>query len=246
MNFGSANKKPSVHWSDDDDDEAGLLPETYLEPDFPILGKGNIEFEGQQPDSFGPGVSAGSFGSAVSDTKRRNPEKDMNFHGEHIPSLKPNERNGSCQPYIGSVCSKYVGNEYVFVTEGLTQLYIEQKLQAAFTVISASPELSQSCSQYAIPSICVSTFPLCDRQTERPRKICREECEVLENSLCRKELAIARQYALLDGQLVLPECQKLPAIGSRESSNCVRLGLPQVREKTGFEKRSFLCEEYYY
>ena len=44
--------------------------------------------------------------------------------------------SGSCQPYVGSVCAKYVGREYVFVTEGLTQQYIEQKLTAALTVIT--------------------------------------------------------------------------------------------------------------
>jgi len=29
------------------------------------------------------------------------------------------------------------------------------------------------CAEFAIPSICHSTFPLCDLRTEKPRKLCR-------------------------------------------------------------------------
>lgn len=121
-----------------------------------------------------------------------------------------------------------MGQEYVFITQGLTQEYIEQKLNAALTVITASPELTESCSHYAIPSICLATLPLCDRRTEKPRKICREECEMLEDQLCRKELAIAKQHALLGTQMVLPVCNELPPIGSPGAATCVSIGIPQV------------------
>ena len=147
-----------------------------------------------------------------------------------IPDLKPDSRRGTCQPYLGSVCAEYINKEYIFLSEGLSQEYVEQKLRSAFDVISKSPDLSPACSPYAIPAICLSTFPPCDRQTERPRKLCREECEVLESRICRKELAIARQYAALEKQLVLPECQEAAPVGSPESANCVRVGIPEVRQ----------------
>ena len=115
--------------------------------------------------------------------------------------LQPNSRRGHCQPYLGNACSKYVGSEYVYVSEGLTQTYIEQKLQSAFSVISKSPNLGERCSSFAFSAICLSTFPLCDRNTEKPRKMCREECELLEDKICRKELAIARQFDMLDQQV---------------------------------------------
>ena len=136
--------------------------------------------------------------------------------------------SGTCQPYVGSVCAKYIGQEYVFITDGLNQEYIEQKLTAAMTVITVSPDLSESCSQYAIPSICLATLPLCDRIEEKPRKICREECEILEDQLCRKELALVRQTPLLGNQMVLPVCNELPPIGSPEASTCVSIKIPQV------------------
>ena len=96
------------------------------------------------------------------------------------------------------------------------------------TVITVSPDLSESCSQYAIPSICLATLPLCDRIEEKPRKICREECEILEDQLCRKELALVRQTPLLGNQMVLPVCNELPPIGSPEASTCVSIKIPQV------------------
>jgi hypothetical protein len=202
----------------------GLLPETYSDPDFPGMDVGRVEFEGgQKPSDFG-----NRFNQDKSKSSNNNNGNDMRRLGQNIPNLEPDARAGTCQPYVGSVCSKYVGQEYVFITEGLTLQYIEQKLNAALTVITASPDLSESCSHYAIPAICLATLPLCDRRTEKPRKICREECELLEDKFCRKELAIARQHALLGTQMVLPVCNELPHIGSPTASTCVSIGIPQV------------------
>lgn len=88
-----------------------------------------------------------------------------------LPSLKPDEKSGSCQRYTGTVCSKFIGTNYIFVSKGLTQMYIEAKLQAAFQVITNSPDMSLECSKYAIPAVCLSTLPLCDVQLQRHRKV---------------------------------------------------------------------------
>ncbi len=222
VNYGSGGRnRPGTGWGNYDDysdgqEAGGLLPKSYSEPDF----TGSVEFEGGQMPSSERGGNK----------QRGAPSPGGSKLGKNIPNLRPDERRGSCQPYVGSVCAKFVGQEYIFVSEGLSQEYVEQKLSAAFSVISASPDLSQECSPYAIPAICLSTFPLCDRQTERPRKLCREECEVLESRICRKELAIARQYAALEKQLVLPECPESPPVGSPESANCVRVGISEVRQ----------------
>ena len=209
---GGSNYRGNHQGYGEDEDE-GLLPETYSDPDFPGFG-GTVEFEGdQKPTDFGTGKFSNNGGQ----------------NNLQIPNLTPNERSGSCQPYVGSVCSKYVGQEYVFISQGVTQDHIEQKLNAALSVITKSPELTQSCSHYVMPSICLSTLPLCDRRTEKPRKICREECEMLEDQLCRKELALARQYPMLGAQFVLPVCDELPTIGSPEASTCVSIGISQVK-----------------
>ena len=235
---GYKNRGSGMGFGNDYDEDAGLLPETYPEAEFPGMGTGgrlDLEFEGgQQPTNFGTNRFDQKTNRGGSSSNNRNDLKNL---GGNIPNLKPNERSGSCQPYEGQVCAKFVGQEYVFVTEGLTQQYIEQKLTSAFTVITASPDLTEACSHYAIPSICLATFPLCDRRTEKPRKICREECEMLEDQLCRKELAIARQHALLGTQMVLPVCNELPPIGSPGAATCVSIGIPQVC--------SYICFNYF-
>ncbi len=77
------------------------------------------------------------------------------------------------------------------------QAYVEKKLAATFVVMATSPDMSARCAEFAIPAICHSTFPLCDGRTRRPRKLCRDECEVLELDICRAELAIAKSHPMI-------------------------------------------------
>jgi hypothetical protein len=41
-----------------------------------------------------------------------------------LPNLKPNERSGTCQRYTGTVCSKYTGNHFIFVSQVGSQFLI--------------------------------------------------------------------------------------------------------------------------
>ena len=100
------------------------------------------------------------------------PRQNRLTGGADLPSLRPTEQAGTCQRYTGTICSEYIRpSDLIFVSRGLTQAYIEQKLQAALQVITASPDLRRECSKYAIKAICLSTLPLCDRQTRKPRKV---------------------------------------------------------------------------
>jgi len=93
-----------------------------------------------------------------------------------------------------------------------------------------------------VPSLCYSTFPLCREEdidpagssehwskvaSREPRRICRDDCEILENEICRMEYAIAKRHPLIGQQLALPECGDLPAVGSPDSENCLKLGIPR-------------------
>lgn len=60
---------------------------------------------------------------------------------------------------------------------------------------------------------------------QKLRRICRDECELLENELCRKEYAIAKRHPLLGQQVPLVECADLPLPESKESSDCLSLGI---------------------
>ena len=140
---------------------------------------------------------------------------------------------GFCQVYRGATCSKFLANRTIFVQSSLTQGIVEEKLAAAFTVIAHSGymsfyplqrratyvlcaitsdwmccrDLSQSCAEFAVPSLCFAAFPLCEDQSGKPvpRQLCRDECEVLENDICRMEYAVAKQHPLI-GEQVYPIC----------------------------------------
>lgn len=147
-----------------------------------------------------------------------------------LPSLKPDANAGECEFYKGSICSQYLAGEMVFVSDHLSQDYVESKLMASLSVIKDSPDLNRQCAEYAIPAICLTTLPICDRKTKKPRKICREECEVLEYSLCSKELQIVRDQPMIHHQMALPVCDELSPMGDSNSHNCVRLNIPGVTQ----------------
>jgi len=135
---------------------------------------------------------------------------------------------GICQPYRGQICSQYIGNMSIFVPAGRSQDVMEVKMTQAFSVVATSQDISPLCHRFAIPSLCFVAFPLCDEMSieARPRKVCRDECEMLEESICRMEYAIAKKHPLIES--ILPACQDLPSAGSKDSVNCLRMGVPNV------------------
>ena len=203
----------------------GTLPKSFspVDPNFPG-GPTNIEFEGRSPEMEAEVMNGmNKDKSQLSDTMIKKLEKNN-------PSLVPNEQSGYCQQYHGSVCKEYIGDNYVYISEGLSHEHIERKLQGSFSVIKASQQMSDACAEYALPAICLSTFRICDQKNRKPRKICRDECEILAHDKCKSEHALARQHPLLAQQIVLPDCEELPPIGTRDSEDCVKLGIPFVTE----------------
>ncbi|XP_076163536.1 tyrosine-protein kinase transmembrane receptor Ror [Ptiloglossa arizonensis] len=57
------------------------------------------------------------------------------------------------------------------------------------------------------------------------RRICREECEILENELCRKEYAIAKRHPMIGHQVPLINCSDLPMENTPEARDCLSLGI---------------------
>ncbi|KAH9517899.1 Inactive tyrosine-protein kinase transmembrane receptor ror1 [Dermatophagoides farinae] len=137
---------------------------------------------------------------------------------------------GMCQPYRGSACSQFLQNRTIYVRNEYWQQIMDNKLLAAFNVIVHSPDVSLQCHRYAISSLCFHVFSLCDDTFPHPhpRKVCRDECEMLENNICHMEYAIAKKHPLIGHQDILPECDDLPSIGSHEGQRCVRLGIPNT------------------
>ncbi|XP_046609095.1 tyrosine-protein kinase transmembrane receptor Ror isoform X1 [Neodiprion virginianus] len=68
-----------------------------------------------------------------------------------------------------------------------------------------------------------------NRLNHKLRRICREECEILENELCRKEYVIAKRQKVIS-QVPLLECSDLPPDGTPEAADCLSLGISAVKD----------------
>ncbi|TVK90660.1 Inactive tyrosine-protein kinase transmembrane receptor ROR1 [Bagarius yarrelli] len=157
----------------------------------------------------------------------------LGHNGHTIQAVNMNEREdfdeeGFCQPYRGIACARFIGNRSIFVDSLQMQGEIETQITAAFTMIGTSNHLSDRCSQFAIPSLCHFAFPTCDRSSgiDKPRDLCKDECEILENDLCKTEYIIARSNPIILKRLKLPNCEDLAASDSPEAANCMRIGIP--------------------
>lgn len=56
------------------------------------------------------------------------------------------------------------------------------------------------------------------------RRVCKQDCEILENELCQTEYAIAKRHPHIGRQLTLEECQDLP----EDDKDCLKIGIGAV------------------
>lgn len=113
---------------------------------------------------------------------------------EEFPSLNPTivenfDDKGFCEPYKGSICSGIITSNYsVYSTSANQQDLIEERLRTIIPLLASNKHsLSKRCSTFAIPSLCLFAFPLCDKQTKQPKQICRFDCKQLQQDICKNE-----------------------------------------------------------
>ncbi|KAF2351171.1 Kringle [Trinorchestia longiramus] len=146
----------------------------------------------------------------------------------------PNLEQGSqayCQVYRGVTCRGFIGNRSIYIESPRHLADIEKKLAVAINVIVHSNDLTPQCEDYAIKSLCYASLPLCAEDVPvssttapAPRQLCREECEILANDVCKYEYLIAKTHEQIK-ELPIPECDDLPPITSHKHRSCIRLGV---------------------
>ena len=127
----------------------------------------------------------------ISQNENESDEEDLT---DEFPLLNPTivenyDDRGFCEPYRGTVCASIItGNYSVYSTSSQQQNLIEERLKSIVPLLlSNKNNLSKGCSTFAIPSLCLFAFPLCDRQTKQPKQICRSDCNQLQQNFCKNE-----------------------------------------------------------
>lgn len=113
---------------------------------------------------------------------------------DEFPSLNPTivenfDDKGFCEPYKGSVCAGIITQNYsIYSTSPQQQELIEERLKTIIPLLMSNKNsLSKRCSTFAIPSLCMFAFPLCDKPTKQPKQICRMDCKQLQQDICKNE-----------------------------------------------------------
>lgn len=128
-----------------------------------------------------------------------------------------------CQQYRGIACAKMLANKNILVSSRLQQSTIEQKLTVMLTALGSLKSSVAECGELLIQMLCYSAFPLCsDGEDNRARRLCRDECHVIQDDVCRTDFMAARSH-LDTSDLVLPTCSDLPTSRSRDSDSCIRI-----------------------
>lgn len=114
--------------------------------------------------------------------------EDILGSDDDLPTINPSlvgSDDGFCEPYRGSVCADILtGNFTIYSTPDTKQDQIEERLKLIMPVFS---KLSPSCSRFAIPSLCLFAFPICNRKTSLPVQVCRSDCKHIQESICTNE-----------------------------------------------------------
>ncbi|XP_043466706.1 tyrosine-protein kinase transmembrane receptor Ror [Leptopilina heterotoma] len=153
------------------------------------------------PDSVTQDTLENKLEQAFSVIKFSN-EVSTNCEGYAKPSL--------CYSVFPICRDQMIDNKY-------KKLPFSQRLRDKSKEINYIEELTESHDS--------DNFNFQNNLNNRVRRICREECEMLENELCRKEYAIAKRHPQIGQQVPLVECSDLPLNGTEEAVDCLSLGI---------------------
>eukprot|EP00106_Octopus_bimaculoides_P002550 XP_014769992.1 PREDICTED: inactive tyrosine-protein kinase transmembrane receptor ROR1-like isoform X1 [Octopus bimaculoides] len=148
-------------------------------------------------------------------------------------SSEEQNNQGSCFDYHGTPCAKFLANKSVYVANKNGLVETEKVYTVAVTMIGQSTDLSPRCQQFAILSLCYHAFPLCDETSAipKPRLLCKDECKILREDICKNEYKMAKGHPLI-GEKLLPKCENLAPVGTKEAANCIEIGVRNATRVT--------------
>ncbi|KAK3091292.1 hypothetical protein FSP39_018693 [Pinctada imbricata] len=149
---------------------------------------------------------------------------------------------GFCQDFRGSTCATFLGNKTIYVTSEYSQGVKEEKFITGFTIIASTKDMTSECQKYAIKFLCLFTFPPCDGTVTDPQpvKMCRDECEMLEQKICKNEYRLGMNHPML-GSDFMPVCRELAHPDSAEGRKCFRIGVPVDKKDMNYKKEVETC-----
>jgi hypothetical protein len=129
------------------------------------------------------------------------PNKDFDYlsqlteddSNDDMPVLNPTvvesfDDKGFCEPYRGTICAGIIpANFSIYSTSSSQQEQIEERLKGILPLLANKNSLSKRCQTFALPSLCLFAFPLCDNKKSQPKQICRSDCEQLQQDICKEE-----------------------------------------------------------
>ncbi|CAJ0581577.1 unnamed protein product, partial [Mesorhabditis spiculigera] len=133
---------------------------------------------------------------------------------------------GECIPYRGEACKHFLAGRSVLITsESREDMYdVDRNLRAAMLFIANHPSVSTECKQYSQAVACYHMYKVCDdagSSTANVQRICRSDCDRIQNDVCPNEYAMAAQHELVgDGpKALLPSCVAIP----HHAPNCIQV-----------------------
>ncbi|KAM7429253.1 hypothetical protein ABFA07_019869 [Porites harrisoni] len=154
--------------------------------------------------------------------KKREEESKGALDFEADRTLIREKRQASCHHYHGHVCSDYLDKtKLLYLSKSPKKL--EESLRSPFHLLK--PRLLEQCAKYALKAICVNMYPYCSssRKPIKPVRLCKEDCEELESTICASDFKVAREFKYL--AVILPNCTVLPPRGSTGAEGCIQLNI---------------------
>lgn len=130
-----------------------------------------------------------------------------------------------CEPYRGTTCLKYLGNDTIFIKANSKQNQDRREGRVALFSSFIRNYVSDKCRKVLLPSLCYYFFPPCiqNARTPTPRQICRDECHAVKNDLCKTEMEDIQR---MNFKMVpsASDCSSLPGPSSKGHRTCIKIG----------------------